>query len=124
MTLKGFSQTVTQDTTGISLPGTVAKEVVKDLILGDRAKEEVKVLEEMVLLQSKKNAILDSLNQVLYNRIGNYVKIIDIKDKQFETVTKLNNVLEDSLKTQRRKTSFYKVTTVMGVTASLIFLIL
>ena len=103
MSSKGFSQNVT-DSTSIQLKNPVAKLVIKDLITGDGAKNELALTLDKVLLFEEKISLKDSIILNLNNKIKNYNSIISTKSDQLLLSQKLSKKLQKDLKKQKLKT--------------------
>ena len=103
MSSKGFSQNVT-DSTSIQLKKPVAKLVIKDLITGDGAKNELALTLDKVLLFEEKISLKDSIILNLNNKIKNYNSIISTKSDQLLLSQKLSKKLQKDLKKQKLKT--------------------
>ena len=118
VSFKSFSQ---KDTI-VSLKQPIAKLVIKDLITGDGAKEELRKTVELLTLEQKKIVLKDSVIGKLDIKIVNLESIILKKDEQFNLEATKSLQLEKELKGQRRKTFFYKVGTYIGAGALLVLL--
>lgn len=100
----------------------IAKLVIKDLITGDGAKEELRKTVELLKLEQKKIVLKDSVIGKLDIKIVNLESIILKKDEQFNLEATKSLQLEKELKGQRRKTFLYKVGTFIGAGAVLVLL--
>ena len=100
----------------------IAKLVIKDLITGDGAKEELRKTVELLTLEKKKIVLKDSVIGKLDIKIVNLESIILKKDEQFNLEATKSLQLEKELKGQRRKTFLYKVGTFIGAGAVLVLL--
>lgn len=100
----------------------IAKLVIKDLITGDGAKEELKKTIDLLLLEQKKIVLKDSVIGKLDVKVLNLQSIILKKDEQFNLEATKSLQLEKELKGQRRKTFLYKVGTYIGAGAVLVLL--
>lgn len=100
----------------------IAKLVIKDLITGDGAKEELRKTVELLTLEQKKIVLKDSVIGKLDIKIVNLESIILKKDEQFNLEATKSLQLEKELKGQRRKTFLYKVGTFIGAGAVLVLL--
>jgi hypothetical protein len=118
VSFKSFSQ---KDTI-VSLKQPIAKLVIKDLITGDGAKEELRKTVELLTLEQKKIVLKDSVIGKLDIKIVNLESIILKKDEQFNLEATKSLQLEKELKGQRRKTFLYKVGTFIGAGAVLVLL--
>ena len=92
----------------------IAKLVIKDLITGDAAKQQLVVTD--TILQKKdiqlhaKDTIISNLNL----QIVNFNKIIATKDKQKQIQENLQKDLEKALRKAKRREFLYKVGTIAG----------
>ena len=98
-----FSQSVI-DTTSIRLEEPIAKLVIKDLITGDEAKEELSINENKFQLLEKKLLYKDSIIFNLNNQVGNFESIINTKSNQLSLSKELSEKLQKDLKKQKLKT--------------------
>lgn len=129
MSFSAFSQTGTEsdsitkpvDSTKVEKPVVVglskdvAKAVIKDIVVGDELKKESAKKDEIIAEQDKKNQLLsdENSNQQAQNKnltlqMMNNAFIAKMKDAKF---TAEKDVLKSEVKSERRKKTFYKVTT-------------
>jgi len=104
-----LSYGLAQDTQLIQLEPKVARLVVTDLLEGDKAKFEVKLLDQEVSLLKDKILVLDSILGKKDLIIGNYEQIIGTKDEQLGVSQKLSNKLQADLKLQKAKTKIFQM---------------
>jgi len=104
MSLKGFSQSDTIDSTSIQLKTPIAKLVIKDLINGDSVKKELSLITTKVSLLENKLFLKDSVISNLNFQINNFNSILHTKSSQFQLAEDLNKKLMLSLKKQKIKT--------------------
>jgi len=100
-----------QDTQQIQLQPQVARLVVTDLLEGDKAKLEVKLLDEQVTLLMDKIAVLDSIVGKKDMIISNYEDIVGTRDEQLGLSAKLSKKLQNDLKKQKALTNIFKLGT-------------
>jgi hypothetical protein len=101
MSLKVFSQS---DTTYIiPLEESIARLIIKDLIEGDGAKQELSITLEKVLLLNQKIVLKDSVINTQTQQITNYESVILTKDLQFKSSQELSDQLQKDLKKEKRK---------------------
>ena len=115
-----FSQTATkQETTPqdtiVALKIPVAKLIIKDLIKGDGAIEEVKELNRALLMKDDQIKLFKDKDLLKDQKISNLELIIIKKDEQFSLERQKSQELLKELKSQRRKTFLYKVGTFVAV---------
>ncbi len=111
MSLQGFSQSVI-DTTKIQLKKPIARLVIKDLITGDGAKEEIKLLSNKLSLLETKIVVKDSVIFQLNERVINFENMLNTKSDQILLSQELSEKLQLDLKKQKVKT---KLTTGAGI---------
>ena len=103
LSFTSFSQNDT-DSTSIQLEVPVAKLVIKDLISGDGAKEELIINSEKVNLLNQKLVLKDSVIANLNSKIFNFNSMLDTKSNQLTLSQELSKKLETDLKKQQLKT--------------------
>jgi len=103
MSLKGFSQNVT-DSTSIQLKKPIAKLVIKDLITGDGTKKELALTLDKINLLKQKIVLKDSIIFSLNYQVGNFESIMLTKSDQLALSQKLSKRLQTDLKKQKLKT--------------------
>jgi len=101
--LKGFSQNVI-DTTSIQLKKPIARLVIKDLIKGDGANEELALNKQKISLLENKISLKDSVIISLESQVGNFDFIVLTKTEQLAISQELSKRLEKDLKKQKFKT--------------------
>jgi hypothetical protein len=121
MSLKGFSQSAT-DSTSIQLKKLTARLVIKDLIKGDGAKQELVLYKEKTTLLEQKIVLKDSIISTLNSKVSNFELMVDTQKQQLVLSQELSDRLQSDLKKQKIKT---KLTGGIGVLAAIAtFLIL
>jgi len=104
-----LSYGLAQDTQLIQLEPKVARLVVTDLLEGDKAKLEVKLLDEEVVLLKDKILLLDSIIGKKDMILIYYEQIIGTKDEQLGVSQKLSKKLQADLKLQKAKTKIFQL---------------
>jgi hypothetical protein len=112
LSLSSFSQT---DTTKVKINTPIAKLVVKDLILGDGCKEELKLTQEKVIKLETREVQKDTIISLLESKDKNNQYIIATQKSQLELSQELSDKLHKELKGQRTKTFLWKVGTFAGI---------
>jgi hypothetical protein len=121
MSLKGFSQSAT-DSTSIQLKKPTARLVIKDLIKGDGAKQELVLYKEKTTLLEQKIVLKDSIISALNSKVSNFEIMVDTQKQQLALSQELSDRLHSDLKKQKIKT---KLTGGIGILAAIAtFLIL
>lgn len=126
LSFKSFSQKgtiVSSKDTIVPLKVPIARLVIKDLVLGDGYKLELKDTRELLKLNQSKLILKDSVIGSLNTKILNFQTIISKKDEQFSLEAEKANQLLKELTRAKRKTFLYKVGTYVGVAAVGILLI-
>jgi|GEM_PF-4957250 len=98
-----------QDTQQIQLQPQVARLVVTDLLEGDQAKLEVKLLDQEVTLLKDKIKVLDSIAGKKDVIISNYEEILGKKDNQLNLSNELSKKLQTDLKKQKAKAKLFQM---------------
>ena len=122
MTLN-LSVGLAQDTQQIQLAPKVARLVVTDLLEGDQAKLEVKLLDQEVTLLKDKIKVLDSIVGKKDVIISNYEEILGKKDNQLNLSSELSNKLQTDLKKQKAKTKLFQMGSGVFVVAGILLLL-
>ena len=121
MSLNSFSQNVT-DSTSIQLKKPIVKLVIKDLITGDGAKEELNLVTEKIKIYEQKVVLKDSIINNLNIKINNFNSIISTKSDQLSLSQKLSKKLQTDLKKQKLKTKIMGGAGIIAV-AGVIFIL-
>ena len=98
-----FSQPATSNNS-IQLEKTVAKFVIKDLILGDGFKEELFLTDNKIQLLNQKIILKDSIILSLTSKNDNFETILSSKQNQLDLSQELSKKLQTDLKKQKAKT--------------------
>lgn len=104
----------------IQLTNPIAKLVVKDLIKGDAASDEVKAMQKILTVTNDKLLTQSDLVSNLKLQVNTFQRIIDQKDEQFNTQKELQNDLESALKKANRQKKLYQIGSAVGVAAILL----
>jgi len=106
MSWKCFSQTATSDSS-IQLEKTVARFIIKDLILGDGFKEELFLTDNKIQLLNQKINLKDSIILNLTYKNDNFENILLSTKNQLDLSQELSKKLQTDLKKQKAKTKLY-----------------
>ena len=121
MSLKSFSQNDTVPSS-IQLKKPIAKLVIKDLISGDGAKEELLLNIDKVKLLEDKIILKDSVIFNLKDQISNFNSILNTKSDQLTLSKKLSERLESDLKKQQLKTKLMGGAGIVAVAVTIFLL--
>ena len=121
MSFTSFSQNDI-DTLSIRLEKPVAKLVIKDLITGDEAKEELGLSVKKFQLLEQKIVLKDSGITNLNDQISNFNTMISTKQDQLNLSQELSKKLQKDLKKQKLKTKLAGGAGVVAVIAVAVLL--
>ena len=107
----------------IPLKVPIVKLVIKDLIKGDRDKEELVQAYKYLKLTSEKVELQKEIIDNLGNKISNLETSLLTKDEQLKLSNDLTTDLVKELKSEKRKTFLYKVGTGVGIIATAVILL-
>ena len=119
MSLKSFSQNAI-DSTSIQLKKPIAKLVIKDLITGDGAKDELAITIDKIKLFEQKIVLKDSIILNLNSQIGNFNSIMLTKNDQLLLSQELSKKLETDLKKQKIKNKLTMGAGLVGIVAAVL----
>ena len=117
-----FSQTDTSSNVKC-FPIPVVKQIMKDLLVGDSAKAELKLTEAQLVQTEKKVVLKDSVITTLRLKEVNYLTIIDAEKEKFRIVEDYSKKLEWDLKKENVKGKFKSILGT-GVIAVLTFFLI
>lgn len=119
MSFKSFSQSAT-DTSKIQLTRPIAKAAIVDILSGENAKEQVKVLEKINLEWTNKSTNQTILISNLNDQILNYKSIISNKDSQIENHIKIAETYKKAYQNEKRSKLIWKIATGVAIAAGVI----
>ena len=119
MSLQGFSQSAT-DSTSIQLKKPIARLVIKDLIKGDGAKNELALTLSKIKLLEQKIVLKDSVILNLNSQVGNFKSIMLTKTDQLFLSQELSKRLQTDLKKQKFKNKLTAGAGVVAVVAAIL----
>jgi hypothetical protein len=82
---------------------------MKDILVGDAAKAQLKLTEEQLLQTEKKLILKDSVINTLRMKEENYIMSINTEKQKFDLVEKYSKNLEQELKKERVKNKFKSI---------------
>jgi len=115
-----FSQ---NDTTRVHISVPIARLVIKDLIKGDAAVQEINLLEAKVNLLEEKTAAQDSVIALQKQQLDNLTRVLENKDGQMKVQQELVVRVQKDLKITRAKNTVLKASNgiaIVGIVVSLI----
>lgn len=119
MSFKSFSQSDT-DTSKIVLTRTAARAAIVDILKGDNAKEQIKVLEGINLEWETKSLSQTLLLNNLNGQITNYKAIIVDKDLQIENHIKISQTYKKAYQKEKRTKLLWKLATGAAIATGII----
>jgi len=97
--------------------------VIKDLINGDGAKEQLIQVNSLLELEKNKTELRTKEIEILTTKVVNLEKNDLFQAGQLGTASELSKKLHKELKAEKRKSFFYKVGTGVGVVLTAILLL-
>jgi len=125
ISLTVFSQPGTPTNSEVKcFPISIVKLITKDLIIGDSAKNLLKITERQLLETENKIILKDSVINSYINKENNYKLIINGEKTKFETLEDFNKNLQLSLKKSKFKTKLTSTIsiTIIGILTGLILI--
>jgi hypothetical protein len=122
--LTAFSQTDTNNQPTKCFPIPVVKLIIKDLMSGDSAKSQLKLVEDQLLKTEKKVELKDTVISLLRIKESNYNVIIDAQNQKYSTLETHTKKVELDLKKEKVKNKFTSVLSGVAVAALTFFLII
>jgi hypothetical protein len=108
--LTAFSQTDTNSKEKLKcFPVHVAKQIAKDLLKGDSAMAELKLVNEQLAKTEEKVSLKDSVISTMVIQKENYITIIDAQDKKYTVMENYSKKLEFQLKKEKVKNKFTSI---------------
>lgn len=98
----------------------IARLVIKDLITGDGAKEELSLVEQKIKLLETKIVFKDSVISTLDNRVSNLESILNTRSDQLSLSKELSDRLQTDLKKQKVKTKLFGGAGIIAVVGILV----
>ena len=121
--MKSFSQQDTIKDSIVSIKVPIARLVIKDLINGDGAKQQLIQVNSLLELEKNKTEVRTKEIEILTTKVVNLEKNDLFQAGQLDTASELSEKLHKELKAEKRKSFFYKVGTVVGAILTAILLL-
>lgn len=106
--LTAFSQTDTSTNTKC-FPIPVVRQIMKDIVSGDAAKEQLKLTESQLSETEKKVVLKDSVIYTLRLKEANYISMVDAEKQKFQIMESYSKKLEWDLKKEKVKGKFKSI---------------
>jgi 6-phosphogluconate dehydrogenase len=107
--LTAFSQTGTNNQPTKCFPIPVVKQITKDLMSGDSAKAQLKLVNEQLSETEKKVEMKDSVISLLRVKESNYNVIIEAQNQKYSTLEAHTKKVEWNLKKEKVKNKFTSI---------------
>ena len=124
-TLTSFSQTDTkikQDSI-VPLKVPIAKLVIKDILRGDGAIQQLEETEKVLSLTNEKLGLKDNVIKTLNSKVTNLEYIVKQKDEQFGLERQKSESLIKEVKQARRSAFLYRIGSFVGIITTTLFLL-
>jgi len=121
MSFSSFSQTDTERSIRLKVP--IAKLVIKDLVIGDGAKEELSLLNNKLNLLETKIVLKDSIIFNLNESVMNFENILHTKSDQLAISRELSDRLQSDLKKQKARTKLFQLGSGVLVVGGIVLLL-
>ena len=121
MSFSSFSQPDTEKSIRLKVP--IAKLVIKDLVIGDGAKEELSLLSNKLNLLENKIVLKDSIITNLNKSVMNFESILITKSDQLAMSQELSLKLQTDLKKQKARTKLFQLGSGALVVGGLVLLL-
>ena len=107
----------------IRLKVPIAKLVIKDLVIGDGAKEELSLLNNKVNLLENKIVLKDSIIFSLNESVMNFESILHTRSDQLAISRELSDRLQSDLKKQKARTKLFQLGSGVLVVGGIVLLL-
>ena len=121
MSFSSFSQNDTERSIRLKVP--IAKLVIKDLVIGDGAKEELSLLNNKLTLLESKVILKDSVITNLNKSVLNFESILATKTDQLAISRELSDKLQADLKKQKARTKLFQLGSGVLVVGGIVLLL-
>lgn len=121
--MKSFSQEDTVKDSIVSIKAPIARLVIKDLINGDGAQEELIQVNILLELEKTKVEVKSKEVEILKTKVSNLEKSDIYQSGQLNTASELSKKLHKELKAEKRKSFLYRIGTGVGVVLAAILIV-
>ena len=126
VSLAGYSQTdITNntDTNNVVISSRVARLILKDLILFDGCKEELKLTQLKVTKLEERESQKDTSISILKQKDENNSMMLLQKDEQLKISKELSQKLQKEVKLNKIEKKFYKISSIIGLVITTYFIL-
>ena len=126
VSLAGYSQTdITNntDTSNVIISSRVARLILKDLIMFDGCKEELKLTQLKVTKLEERESQKDTSISILKQKDENNSMMLLQKDEQLKISKELSQKLQKEVKLNKIEKKFYKISSIIGLVVTTYFIL-
>lgn len=126
VSLAGYSQigiTNNTDTSNVVISSRVARLILKDLILFDGCKEELKLTQLKVTKLEERESQKDTSISILKQKDENNSMMLLQKDEQLKISKELSQKLQKEVKLNKIEKKFYKISSIIGLVITTYFIL-
>ena len=124
--LAGYSQigiTNNTDTSNVVISSRVARLILKDLIMFDGCKEELKLTQLKVTKLEERESQKDTSISILKQKDENNSMMLLQKDEQLKISKELSQKLQKEVKLNKIEKKFYKISSIIGLVVTTYFIL-
>ena len=126
VSLAGYSQigiTNNTDTSNVIISSRVARLILKDLIMFDGCKEELKLTQLKVTKLEERESQKDTSISILKQKDENNSMMLLQKDEQLKISKELSQKLQKEVKLGKIEKKFYKISSIIGLVLTTYFIL-
>ena len=126
VSLAGYSQigiTNNTDTSNVVISSRVARLILKDLIMFDGCKEELKLTQLKVTKLEERESQKDTSISILKQKDENNSMMLLQKDEQLKISKELSQKLQKDVKLGKIEKKFYKIISIIGLVLTTYFIL-
>jgi anti-sigma-K factor RskA len=126
VSLAGYSQigiTNNTDTSNVVISSRVARLILKDLIMFDGCKEELKLTQLKVTKLEERESQKDTSISILKQKDENNSMMLLQKDEQLKISKELSQKLQKEVKLNKIEKKFYKISSIIGLVLTTYFIL-
>jgi len=126
VSLAGYSQigiTNNTDTSNVVISSRVARLILKDLVMFDGCKEELKLTQLKVTKLEERESQKDTSISILKQKDENNSMMLLQKDEQLKISKELSQKLQKEVKLNKIEKKFYKISSIIGLVLTTYFIL-
>jgi len=126
VSLAGYSQigiTNNTDTSNVVISSRVARLILKDLVMFDGCKEELKLTQLKVTKLEERESQKDTSISILKQKNENNSMMLLQKDEQLKISKELSQKLQKEVKLNKIEKKFYKISSIIGLVITTYFIL-